>query len=62
MKIIEKKPIPLYETECYECKSRLRYKAVDVSWCHVTCPVCGVSLWASTVSPVAFEETDGGTA
>lgn len=58
MIVVEKKPVPLYETECYECKSRLRYKAAEVSMCHIVCPVCGVPLWAATVSPVGFEEDE----
>ena len=58
MEIIERKPIPLYESTCPECKSVFRYKAVEVSWMHVYCPVCGQSMWAS-LSPVAYVEKDG---
>lgn len=58
MIVVEKKPVPIYEMECYECKSRLRYKAAEVSMCRVVCPVCGVPLWAATVSPVGFEENE----
>ena len=54
MKIIERKPIPIYETICEECKSRFQYKKIELHWAHVTCPVCGVSNWAST-TPVAYE-------
>ena len=56
MKIVEKKPVPIYESTCPECKSVFRYKKVEVSWLHITCPVCGVSMWADTI-PV---EMDGG--
>lgn len=64
MKIINKKPIPIYESVCPECKSRFRYKKVETSWQHIrhikphftyrTCPVCGMSNWAS-ITPVAYE-------
>lgn len=57
MTVVEKKPVPIYESVCSECKSRFRYKLVEVSMGHITCPVCGVSMWAS-VSPVAEEETE----
>ena len=56
MTVVEKKPVPIYESVCIECKSRFRYKLAEVSMGHITCPVCGVSMWAS-VSPVAEEET-----
>lgn len=61
MTVIEKKPVPLYEVVCYECGSKLRYKASDVHYSHITCPVCGISLWAMTIKPVAYEDgKDGG--
>lgn len=47
--VIKEQPIPIYETTCYECGSVFRYKAVEVSWMHITCPVCGVSNWASSM-------------
>ena len=40
MEVVERKPVPIYEVECYECHSKIRYKASEVSWCHITCPVC----------------------
>ena len=43
IEVIDEKPIPYYEVECYECKSRLRYTRKDVSICHINCPVCGCS-------------------
>ena len=52
MKVVERKPIPIYEVTCIECKSRLQYKASEVSWNHITCPVCGVSLYVDEVHPV----------
>lgn len=58
MTVTDKKPIPIYEVVCHECKSKIQYKAAEVSWCHITCPVCGVSLWANTIAPVRMEEGD----
>lgn len=55
MEVIDKKPIPIYEVTCYECKSRIQYKASEVTLCHITCPVCGISLWASASFPVRME-------
>ena len=55
MEVVDKKPVPIYEVVCHECKSRIRYKACEVSWCHITCPVCGVSLWADTICAVDYE-------
>lgn len=52
MEIIDKKPIPLYEVTCWECESIIRYRASEVIWCHITCPVCGVSIWANTIQPI----------
>ena len=57
MTVIEKKPVPVYESECPECKSVFRYKAVEVSYMHISCPVCGVSMWASQV-PVGVEKAE----
>lgn len=58
MVIIERKPVPIYEVTCSECGSKLRYKASEVEYSHITCPVCHVSLWAMTLCPVAFEDTE----
>lgn len=63
MIITERNPVPIYEVDCYECKSKIQYQASEVSFCHITCPVCGVSLWATTVCPVRYEppkEVDAG--
>ena len=57
MIVIEKKPVPIYEAMCCECKSKIQYKKSEVSTCHsIVCPVCGVSLWADTIQPVRCEE------
>lgn len=59
MEVVNKQPIPIYEVECEECKSKIRYKKSEVVWCHITCPVCGVSLWADTIQPVEYREAEG---
>ena len=56
MIVTEKKPVPIYEVTCFECKSKIQYKRSEVSTRHITCPVCGVSLWADTIQPVRFKE------
>lgn len=56
MIVVEKKPVPIYEVTCFECQSRIEYKASEVNYCHITCPVCGTLLWAMTVNPKRFEE------
>lgn len=58
MTIIERKPIPIYEVECPECKSKIQYKKSEVFTFHITCPVCGISVWANTIMPVKFESED----
>lgn len=55
MEVIDKRQVPVYELKCSECQSIIRYKASEVSCCHITCPVCGVRNWASTAFPVAIE-------
>lgn len=55
MKIVKTNGVPIYEITCEECKSVIRYKACEVAWCQIICPVCGVSLWADTICPVAYE-------
>lgn len=56
MIITEKKPVPIYEVECIEYKSKIQYKKCEVSFSHITCPVCGVAIWADTIQPVRYEE------
>ena len=64
MVIVDKKPIPIYESKCHECGTVFRYQKAEVGWgCYITCPVCGVSVWANTINPVEFcadgERKDG---
>lgn len=49
MKVVKKMPVPIYESTCPECKSVFRYKKAEVSLLQITCPVCGVSMWAETI-------------
>lgn len=49
IEVAERKLVPYYEVECPECKSLLRYTRADVSLCHITCPVCGVSVWVTPI-------------
>ena len=55
MKVVERNPVPIYEVTCFECHSKIEYKASDTSYCHITCPVCGTLLWAMTIAPVRYE-------
>jgi len=53
MTVIDKKPVPLYVEKCSECGSTFTYKKAEVRLCsYISCPVCGVSLWAN------FRKTD----
>lgn len=58
MRVIERKPIPFYRVVCPECKSEIEYMASEVLIAHINCPVCGVSIWASTVNPVRHGELE----
>lgn len=55
MNVVERKPVPIYQVTCFECQSKIEYKASEVYWCHITCPVCGTTLWAMTINPVRME-------
>lgn len=55
MEIIERKAVPIYESTCPECKSVLQYKRSEVSFTgYITCPVCGVGVWANTIKPAKY--------
>lgn len=58
MEVVDKKPVPVYEVVCHECKSKIQYRACEVSWQHITCPVCGVGLWTNTICPVRYEDAE----
>ena len=57
MTIIKKKPVPVYQSECEECGSVFRYRKSEVRNMHITCPVCGETMWASN-GCVGVEETE----
>jgi len=55
MEIIERKAVPIYESICPECKSVLQYKKSEVRLGgHITCPVCGETVWGSTINPKKY--------
>ena len=56
IEVVDRQVVPVYEVECVECHSKIRYTASDVSWCHIQCPVCGISLCANTICPVNYKE------
>ena len=58
MIVVEKNPIPIYEVVCCECKSKIQYKNSEVYYSHITCPVCGTSLWAMTINPVCYQKEE----
>lgn len=59
MNVVEKKPIPIYQTECQECHSKIQYRNSEVSFTsYITCPVCGMSVWAEAMLPVRYEEDE----
>ena len=55
MIVVEKKPVPIYEAECCECKSKIQHKKSEVFYTFITCPVCGVSVSAICLCPVRYE-------
>ena len=46
MEVVERGSIPIYEVECFECRSKIRYKKCEVPLHRLTCPVCGVTIEA----------------
>lgn len=55
MEVVERNPVPIYEVTCSECKSRIQYKKSEVHFTgYITCPVCGISLWAVSLVPVEY--------
>lgn len=46
IEVVERKGVPVYEVECDECKSILRYTRADMNTLtSIECPVCGVSIY-----------------
>lgn len=61
MKVVDRKPVPIYEAECPECHSKIEYKASEVSFTGYTaCPVCGMRIWESTCYPVRMDSEENG--
>ena len=59
MKVVDRKPVPIYQAECSECHSKIEYKASEVrSTGYITCPVCGSSVWGSKCYPVRMVRMD----
>ena len=56
MIVVKRNPVPLYEIECYECKSVIRFQAGEVdAFEQITCPVCGVKIPTWNCYPVDME-------
>jgi hypothetical protein len=47
IEVIDRKPVPVYEIKCLECRSTIRYRAREVKWESLTCPVCGCPIWVN---------------
>ena len=58
MEVVEKKPVPVYQVDCHECKSKIQYTAAEVHTGYIHCPVCKVSLWADTIRPVGYKTNE----
>lgn len=57
MIVVDRKPVPIYETVCSECLSKIQYRKSEVSLAsYITCPVCGMSVWADAILAVRYEE------
>lgn len=60
MRIVDKKPIPMYESKCGECGTVFMYKKSEVHFTgYIECPVCGIGVWANTLVPVDWLYDDG---
>ena len=62
MIVVERKPAPVYEVKCWECGSKIRYKASEVISGFISCPVCGVAIMANKIQRVKTEELTDETA
>lgn len=59
MKVVDEKPVPIYQTKCPECKSIIEYMASEVHFTgYITCPVCGMSVWASKIMPKRYTDAE----
>ena len=55
MEVIDKKPVPIDEVECFECHSTIRFKKSEISCGFISCPVCNMSLMVTPLHPVKYE-------
>ena len=58
MTVIDKKPVPIYKVECFECHSVINFKKSEVYNCFIKCPVCDISLMVTPLHPVRYESED----
>lgn len=52
MTVIKEGQVPLYDAVCFECDSRIRYKASEASGGYIECPICGMRIMAIMDNPV----------
>lgn len=58
MTVIDRKPAPIYEIECYECHSIIHYKKKEVISGYINCPVCGIGIAVVSSRPVTYENEE----
>ena len=58
MVVFDKKPVPMYEVECWECHSIIQYKRSEIINLFARCPVCGVLISVIPTSPINKEENN----
>lgn len=58
MTVVKREPVPIYSDECPECKSVIEYKASEIAWYYIKCPVCGTLIGAVAIHPVRYECTE----
>lgn len=56
MNVVERKPVPIYEVMCPECKSRIQYTRSEVYLGQIACPICEITIWVDTIHPVKYKE------
>lgn len=61
MEVVERKTVPIYEIECIECKSKIRFQKSEVHSSYIKCPVCDVSQWVEATDPINLGEKEAFT-
>ena len=57
MEVIECGRVPIYEVECFECHSKIRYKRSETTLGgYIYCPVCGQLVFAGFWREVDMED------